>query len=210
MFFERLVWCFFTLYNSDDEVVYVVFMPVKCKKIPVGNIGAWAGAVTMATRRERVNLNVMQLLLLHLWEWETNSLVSSAVSPPRLTFSCFPLLPLLLFSFSFFLFLFLFLFLFSFSLFSFSFSSPSPSLILPFLLPSQDRVNVNNSCLSSLRQKCASIALTHTHTHTHTLSKLSPFYATIMQSRVQIFYSSFMMLWHWLWFSCSLRKSVWF
>ncbi len=34
---------FYILYNSDDEVVYVVFMPGKCKKIPVGNIGAWAG-----------------------------------------------------------------------------------------------------------------------------------------------------------------------
>ncbi len=47
--------------------------------------------------------------------------------------------------------------------------SPPPPLILPFLIPSQDRVNVNNSCLSSLRQKCD----THTHTHTHTHLKHS-------------------------------------
>lgn len=130
---------FFTLCNSDGKVVHVVFMHVKCKMISVGVIGVGQGAVTMATRQERVNSCKLERhaapSFASVKVRNQQSLFPVPLSPLLLPFSCFLLPPLIPFSFSF---------------------SPPLSFYL-----AKDRVDVNNSCFSSLRQKCD----TCTHTH---------------------------------------------
>lgn len=97
-------------------------------------LGLEQGTVTTATRRERMDSCKLQR---HTSSPFASELQTGAISPLHLLF------------------------------FSASTSAPPPffgfsySITQPFLLPSKDRGSVNNSCVSSLRQKCDTCAHMH-------------------------------------------------